>query len=299
LESYFQVVYLEIGRWWKDIFGILGEITEFVWIFSGYLIILEAKRWFVVCLVLCSVMASNSHSESKSAETKNSEVSSSSKTDGATGSSSNSSSQVDPDMDVSTPCWFYMDSNGLRQGPFSFKEMFLWWKGGFFQSELPAKTIWEDDFTPLSQIPQFSSAPAKLVERIEKEQDEQMRRGHLEVPMVPAYYEEPTGSDDPQKEEGGSKYHDYTVTGGFNPQSGKFQKDDASAYFTNKGVPADKDFRMMSHYFDPQQYQAMRQAAASTEEPKKKKLVKGSKKFWKERKEKKRRAKMIAEYLAD
>jgi hypothetical protein len=38
--------------------------------------------------------------------------------------------------DISTPCWFYMDVNGLRQGPFSFKEMFTWWRSGYFPDDL-------------------------------------------------------------------------------------------------------------------------------------------------------------------
>jgi len=194
-------------------------------------------------------------------------------------------------IDVSTPCWFYKDSNGLRQGPFSFKEMFLWWKGGFFHSDLMVKTIWEEQFQQLGQIPEFYNAPPKLVERIEREQEEMMRRGHLEVPLVPSYYEE--RMEEP-KEDDQKKDKQYVVVGSFNAMNGKFQEGNE---FELRGMPSDKDARMMSYYFDLNAYQTAKQQA--TDEKKKRKLQKGTKKFWKERKEKKKHAKMIAEYLAD
>jgi hypothetical protein len=188
--------------------------------------------------------------------------------------------------DISTPCWFYQDSNGLKQGPFSFKEMFLWWKGGYFANDLPVKTVWENEFTPLSTLPQFYNVPVKLAERIEKEQEELITKGQIEVPVF----------EPPKEDTAEDQYDEYTVVGGFNPLSGKFQKDDNAAYYGSKGLPADREQRMMSHYFDYQQYQLQMQAVG---DKKKKKLVKGTKKFWKERKEKKKRAKLLAEYLAD
>jgi len=186
-------------------------------------------------------------------------------------------------FDLTTPCWFYMDSNGLKQGPFNFKEMFLWWKGGYFPNELMVKNIWEEEFQPLGTVPDFYKAPIKLVERIEKDQEEMVKKGHIELPFVASVYEAP-------KDEPASKMPDfknYAVKGSFNALSGKFQGD-------GKG-PVDRDHRMMSHYFDLDAYQEHMAGVSK----KKKKPVKGTKKFWKERKEKKRRAKLIAEYLAD
>jgi len=187
--------------------------------------------------------------------------------------------------DLTTPCWFYTDSNGLKQGPFSFKEMFLWWKGGYFPNELLVKTIWEEEFQPLGTTPDFFKAPVKLVERIEKEQEESVKKGHIDVPFVASVYEGPKEDLAPSKL---PEFKNYAVKGTFNALSGKFQSD------ASKG-PVDRDARLMSHYFDQDAYQE--QMANVTK--KKKKPVKGTKKFWKERKEKKRRAKLIAEYLAD
>jgi len=93
------------------------------------------------------------------------------------------------------------------------------------------------------------------------------------------------------------KFQDYAVKGTFNSQTGKFQKDEGGTHFEQKGIPHDRDARMMAHYFDMNQYQQHMNAVAG--DKKKKKPVKGTKKFWKERKEKKRRAKLVAEYLAD
>jgi len=186
--------------------------------------------------------------------------------------------------DLTTPCWFYTDSNGLKQGPFSFKEMFLWWKGGYFPNELLVKNIWEEEFQPLGTVADFYKAPIKLVERIEKEQEESVKKGHIDLPFVASMYEAPKDDSAQPK---GPDFKNYAVKGSFNSLSGKFQGD-------GKG-PVDRDARMMSHYFDHDAYQEQMAAISK----KKKKPVKGTKKFWKERKEKKRRAKLIAEYLAD
>jgi len=196
------------------------------------------------------------------------------------------------EFDLSTPCWFYNDSNGLKQGPFSFKEMFLWWKGGYFPNELLVKTIWETTFQELGQIPEFFNAPPKLIERIEKEQEELVKQGHIEVPMVPNYYEpKEDGSGEPPAKT--TKYQEYSATGTFNSASGKFQGDQALP--TRPTGPVDRDASMMSKFFDFDKYQGQ----MADLKKKKAKPVKGTKKFWKERKEKKRRAKLVAEWLAD
>eukprot|EP01118_Nematostelium_gracile_P017724 TRINITY_DN7669_c0_g1_i2.p1 TRINITY_DN7669_c0_g1~~TRINITY_DN7669_c0_g1_i2.p1 ORF type:complete len:212 (-),score=69.78 TRINITY_DN7669_c0_g1_i2:22-657(-) len=181
-------------------------------------------------------------------------------------------------IDLSTPCWFYLDSNQLKQGPFSFKEMFLWWKGGYFPDELMVKTIWENEFQQLGNIPEFYAASEKLVARIEREQDELVKSGLIEVPIAPTFLEE---------EEVESRGEDYAVTGTFNSKTGRFSSDVG---------PLDKDAKHMSKYFDHEQYQANN----TFQDPsKRKKPVKGTKKFWKERKEKKKKAKLLADYLAD
>jgi len=223
--------------------------------------------------------------------TKSSSHISSKEEDSSSNDTSNNSS-IDPNMDIDTPCWFYQDSFAQKQGPFSFREMFMWWKSGYFQDTLLVRTIWQDHFIPLVQTPQFWGAPIKLVERIEREHDESARRAEIPAPNANS-----SNTDEGSTPSEPIKYETYVVTGGFNPITGRFQKDDSSSYFASKGLPSDRDSRMMAHYFDYNQY--AQQMAAAAQEPKKKKQVKGSKKFWKDRKEKKRRAKIIAEYLAD
>jgi len=192
-------------------------------------------------------------------------------------------------FDLSTPCWFYMDSNGLKQGPFNFKMLFLWWKGGYLPNELLVKTVWENDFQQLGNIPEFYSAPPKLIERIEKEHEELVKQGHIEVPMVPTVYEPEDENQAPTKV---PKFEEYKVKGTFNVKTGKYQSEN---YFEAKGLPVDRDARMLSHYIDMNKYQQ----DINSNDKKKKKPVKGSKKFWKERKEKKRRAKQVAEWLSE
>jgi len=242
-------------------------------------------------------LESKNQSQVKTESTKDSPKTSVSNQDISKDDKTSSSSQ---NFDVSTPCWFYMDSNGLRQGPFSLKEMFLWWKGGYFPDDLLVKTVWEDQFQMIGHIPEFYNASTKILEKIEKEQQEDHHRGIVpsfyEPPMVPNYSEQELPPQLP-----GVKMDNraYSVSGNFNPTTGKFQKEDNTSHFASKGLSMDRESRMMSHYFDLDQYQQQMQAAKDVESGKKKKLVKGTKKFWKERKEKKKRAKLVAEYLAD
>jgi hypothetical protein len=192
----------------------------------------------------------------------------------------------DDDMDISTPCWFYVDVSGVKQGPFCFREMFTWWKSRYFNPDLQVKTVWDEEYRELGTLPEFLYASPKLIERIEKEQDEIQRKGLVEVPL-PTYYDEPPP---PPKQ-----FEEYVVTGTFNPLTGRFQKDDTNSYFAARGIASDKDLRMMGNYFDVDRYQT-EMLQGSGDAPKQ---VKGSKKFWKERKEKKKRAKLVAEYLKD
>jgi uncharacterized short protein YbdD (DUF466 family) len=94
------------------------------------------------------------------------------------------------------------------------------------------------------------------------------------------------------------KQIDLTFLGGFNPITGTYQTDAPSSYYAAKGLSADRDVRMMSNYFDYDKY-SEEMASVSKDKANKKKKVKGTKKFWKDRKEKKRRAKLVADYLAD
>ncbi len=218
------------------------------------------------------------------------------------------------EFDLVTPCWFYMDSNNERQGPFSFKDMYTWWKTGYFTKDLQVKTVWDNDFKKLENIllfhsvqhslsfslivldcPEFINIPPSLVDKIgqDEEEDEDEETSTTETKLGTSndnvFYEDIEQSS-------GAVYQDYTVFGTFNPITGKFQSVDNPTYYGLKGLPADKDQRMMGHFFNYDLYASQ----MNSEKDKKKKVkVKGTKKFWKARKEEKKRRKAVAEYLKD
>ncbi|EDV29826.1 uncharacterized protein TRIADDRAFT_52640 [Trichoplax adhaerens] len=48
-----------------------------------------------------------------------------------------------------------------------------------------------------------------------------------------------------------TEYKDYSVSAFFNSSTGRFQKMSDDQHWTSKGLPSDRDFRQMAHYFDP------------------------------------------------
>jgi len=70
------------------------------------------------------------------------------------------------------------------------------------------------------------------------------------------------------------------------------QAGDQASHWKKKGLPTDKDGRMLSHYLDVDAYQ---EQMRNSEPPKKKKITKNMIKFYKKRKEdrKRRRALML------
>lgn len=212
-----------------------------------------------------------------------------------TNNNANNSTTEEEEFDISTPTWFYQDSNQVKQGPFSFKEMFLWWKSGYFAADMLAKTVWEGEYRPISSISEFSNAPAQVIEKIEREQEELYRKGHFET-----YYPSSTSTGPNDEEDQSAANEEEYQVGTLNPATGKYETEEmprTNIKLMPKNGHVDRDARMMAHYFDFDQYQ--NQMRDATGAKKQKKLVKGSKKFWKERKEKKKRAKLVAEYLAD
>ena len=181
------------------------------------------------------------------------------------------------DYDLNTPCWFYLDSSGLRQGPFSFREMLLWWRASYFSHNLPVKSVWQTEFTSLGDIPEFSNVPQSIVEKIEREQE----TSFLDVPPQPVHL---SSQPPPDKFEQNAMATFNKVTGTITTPAAPDQPS------------KDREFRMLSRYFDYNQYQAQMNA---TKDEKKQKLIQGSKKFWKKKKEEKKRAKLVAQYLKD
>lgn len=176
-------------------------------------------------------------------------------------------------VDIRTPIWFYLDPSGERQGPFSFTEMYLWWQAGFLSANLLVKTAWEQDFRPLGEVGQFEEVSADLAARIARE--------HAE--MVAAAEQATAGLEDSNSANSSASSSsqstpalddEYKFTAGFNTRTGRFQMQDSNAYYQSKGLPADRDMRMMAHYFDYDAYaQQKSQAAASAANKKRKAKV--------------------------
>eukprot|EP01126_Amoeba_proteus_P057740 TRINITY_DN7374_c0_g1_i3.p1 TRINITY_DN7374_c0_g1~~TRINITY_DN7374_c0_g1_i3.p1 ORF type:complete len:178 (-),score=35.11 TRINITY_DN7374_c0_g1_i3:54-563(-) len=84
----------------------------------------------------------------------------------------------------------------------------------------------------------------------------------------------------------------YSQVGYLNSLSGKVQASTADAYWISKGLPTDKDGRMLAHYLDVDAYQEQMRLAAQ-DIPKRKKVTKKMIKHFKAKKEDKKRRRFL------
>eukprot|EP01126_Amoeba_proteus_P025989 TRINITY_DN257_c0_g1_i3.p2 TRINITY_DN257_c0_g1~~TRINITY_DN257_c0_g1_i3.p2 ORF type:complete len:148 (+),score=38.28 TRINITY_DN257_c0_g1_i3:846-1289(+) len=84
----------------------------------------------------------------------------------------------------------------------------------------------------------------------------------------------------------------YSQVGYLNSYSGKVQASPADAYWMSKGLPTDKDGRMLAHYLDVDAYQEQMRLA-SQDLPKRKKVTKKMIKHFKAKKEDKKRRRFL------
>jgi len=100
-----------------------------------------------------------------------------------------------------------------------------------------------------------------------------------EAPVVPPVQQ---SAAQPQPQSG-----DYSQKAFFTTSKGRFSATDQEAYWTSKGLPTDKEGRMLSNYFDYEAYQEQMRNARPSE---KKKVSKAQiKAFRKKKVDKKRR----------
>jgi len=198
--------------------------------------------------------------------------------------------------------WFYIDSNGEKQGPFSTKEMKEWFIAGFFNNDLLVKRVSDtsftriaerEEFTKLERKPHLASYAAVSLPSYEQRVETENTPNPF-YQDFPSYYdasfepeqtpEMPIGADDDPSS--------YTQAAFFTTLGGRFSGGDQTSHWKKKGLPTDKDGRMLSHYLDVEAYQEQMRNA---EPPKKKKITKNMIKFYKKRKEdrKRRRALML------
>jgi len=194
--------------------------------------------------------------------------------------------------------WFYVDSNNDKQGPFTTKEMKEWFVAGFFNSELLVKRVSDPNFQKISEREEFKQlerkpsiqtyAPTNTFEsHIEPESSQNPYYQDFPAFYDPSYEPDPA-SQDTQNEDPTN----YVQAAFFTTLKGRFSAGDQASHWKKKGLPTDKDGRMLSHYFDVEAYQEQMRNCGP---PKKKKVTKNMIKYYKKRKEdrKRRRALML------
>jgi len=198
--------------------------------------------------------------------------------------------------DILATGWFYQDSTGEKQGPFTTKEMKEWFVAGFFDDDLLVKRITETEFVMISDREEFRNLERRPQDQVyvptNSFQIQQMA-------MANPFYQDPgTGYFDPAVEaslgmpaaaapEPQNASGDYTQKAFFTTLKGRFSATDQESYWQSKGLPTDKDGRMLSNYFDYEAYQEQMRNAKPGE---KKKVTKAQiKAFRKKKVDKKRR----------
>jgi len=174
--------------------------------------------------------------------------------------------------DILASGWFYIDSSGIPQGPFSSKEMKEWFIAGFFFDNTLVKRINDPDYEPISGCELFKHCELssnvvstdiytttqnnqeviKLPEKLES-------KSTLSTRFNPCYDPVPYYEDD--SEEKGL----YTQTAFFNTHNGRFTP--VNSYYAARGIPEDRDGRMLSHYLDIDEYQEKMRAAKTNVDP--------------------------------
>eukprot|EP01120_Amphizonella_sp_Union-15-10_P000721 TRINITY_DN10751_c0_g1_i1.p1 TRINITY_DN10751_c0_g1~~TRINITY_DN10751_c0_g1_i1.p1 ORF type:complete len:279 (-),score=71.00 TRINITY_DN10751_c0_g1_i1:84-920(-) len=227
---------------------------------------------------------------------------------GSTSNQSQGSPSEEPFEDILVSGWLYLDAEGKRQGPFSTIEMKEWWIGGFFDPNLLVKRVQENDYLKISERSEFRQLD---------------RSGsvhsmyHYDYYGVPESIYNPTSDNPTDNVDLGfppdsfgdltpTEYVDefgYEQKGFFNTKTGRFQSSgDYSNHWEKKGLPSDRDGRMMAHYFDLDAYQEqMREAKRrKLEEPEPIVGKKPSKKaiiaYYKKKKEERKRKKLLQNY---
>jgi len=215
----------------------------------------------------------------------------------------------DPDQyeDILVSGWFYLDHEGIKQGPFMTTEMRDWFVDGFFTRDLKVKRVYEEDFSRIGDRDEFKGLKQKPIRHMSYFND---------------YYADPNWNyfNQPPNMPSNSSTGNPNASGGGN-QSSHGDKNDGSysqkalfnlggkfaqggggggggggnmSYWKIKGLPEDREGRMMGHYFDVEQYQeSMRNMKQNP--PKKRKVTKKMIQYYKKKKEdkKKRRILMI------
>jgi len=191
--------------------------------------------------------------------------------------------------DILETGWFYLDSYGKPQGPFSTLEMKQWYNAGFFFETTMVKRINEEEFVPISgceEIKSYDTSTTMVSADIYSMgtsilPSEAMKDSydvHNYNPYAPSYYAQPIASNSyvqpitpssfvqptvPSNYVQPSAANNYAQTAFFNTHNGRFAP--VGNHFAAKGIPEDKAGRMLSHYLDVDSYQEAMRAAKNSE----------------------------------
>jgi len=206
--------------------------------------------------------------------------------------------------DILATGWFYKDSNGDKQGPFTTKEMKEWFVAGFFDDDLLVKRIHETEFGTISERPDFKDLERRPQDQVYVPMSAFQAQQQLVTAPNPYYQDGPSFFDPAFEEtppapappvpapvvvepEPETIARDYAQKAYFTTLKGRFSATDQESYWSMKGLPSDKDGRMLSNYFDYEAYQEQMRNAKPAE---KKKVSKAQiKAFRKKKVDKKRR----------
>jgi len=187
--------------------------------------------------------------------------------------------------------WFYIDSSGNPQGPFTSKEMKEWFIAGFFYETTMVKRINDLDYLPISECPEFQhcelSSTVVSTSFYTNTLPQEVAPPKTEN-LQPAYEDFYSPYDDPTAFDPNGTF---AQTAFFNSHTGRFTP--TSSYHASKG-PDDRDGRMLSHYLNIEEYQEkMREAKNNLDNLKRPKITKQMIKTFKKKKEDKQRRRIL------
>jgi len=197
--------------------------------------------------------------------------------------------------DILATGWYYLDSGSEKQGPFTTKEMKEWFVAGFFDDDLMIKRINESDFRMIKDRSEFQNLERRPQDQVYVPLNTFQAQQQLSTAPNP-YYQEAPSYYDPAYEESPSVSEstppggDYSQKAFFTTMKGRFSASDQESYWQKKGLPTDKDGRMLSNYFD---YDAYQEQMRNAKPPEKKKVSKAQIKTFRKKKEDKKRRRIL------
>jgi len=198
--------------------------------------------------------------------------------------------------DILATGWFYLDTNNEKQGPFTTKEMKEWFVAGFFDDDLTIKRINETDFGMIKDRPEFQNLERRPQDQVYVPLNTFQAQQQLATAPNPYYQEAPSYYDpayeesSPSVSESTAPSGDYSQKAFFTTLKGRFSATDQESYWQKKGLPTDKDGRMLSNYFD---YDAYQEQMRNAKPPEKKKVSKSQIKSFRKKKEDKKRRRIL------